>query len=261
MAAQKIFTIGCNVCCKAVTNIPSIKKTIMKKVFVTLFAVSLLAVAGYAQTADEIIEKYVTAIGGKDKWRQVQSLKVEGQIEVQGLVIPFVMQGIHNKGMRVDAEFQSNKIIDITTPEKGWSQNPMAGTTKLTPLSAEELKLKLDDLDLQDDFVDYKEKGSSVEYLGKDEEDGVQFEKIKLTTKNGKETTYFFDTNTNLIYKEETMTKMQGQDIKAVSKNLGYQAIDFGIKFPFKVDQMGMMMVTNKITVNPTIDPTIFEVK
>ena len=38
---------------------------------------------------------------------------MEGQIEVQGLAIPFTMQGVQLKGMRVDAEFQGNKIIDI----------------------------------------------------------------------------------------------------------------------------------------------------
>ncbi|TAD85904.1 MAG: hypothetical protein EAY75_10080 [Bacteroidetes bacterium] len=232
----------------------------MKRVMLSLTVAAFLALSTYAQSADSIIARYVTAIGGAEKWRQVKSLKIEGQIEVQGLVIPFVMQAMHGKGVRVDAEFQSNKIIDITTPEKGWAQNPMAGKTTLSPISADELKLKLDELDLQDEFVDYAQKGSTVEYLGKDEEDGVEFEKVKLTTKNGKETTYFFDTKTNLIYKEESTVKMEGQDVKAVAKNLSYQTVDFGIKYAFKVDQMGMMMVTNKVFVNATVDPAIFVV-
>jgi hypothetical protein len=235
------------------------KTTISK--FLLLAAFALSSFISRAQTADEIIDKYLIAIGGKEKWRQVKSMIIEGQIEVQGVEIPFTQTAIRNVGVRVDAEFQGQKIIDITTPKAGWSQNPLAGKTTLQPLSEEELKDKLDELEIQDEFVDYKERGSTVEYLGKDEEDGNEYHKIKLTTKNEKETTYFFDLKTNLIYKEESVTKQQGQEMKVISKNLNYQTTDFGIKIPFKSD-MGMMVnVLKKVTINPTIDESIFQVK
>lgn len=230
----------------------------MKKVFLFL-AVSMAAVFNLnAQTADEIISKYITAIGGADKWAKVQSIKVEGQIEVQGIAIPFTMQGVHMKGTRVDAEFQGNKIIDITTPTKGWSQNPFGGKATLSPISDDELKQKVDDLDIQDAFVDYKSKGSTVEFLGKDEEDGNEYFKIKMTSKNGNDKTYFFDTKTYLVYKIESIVKQEGQEVKSAVKYLDYQTIDFGIKMAFKQDQGQMMMVNKKITINPAIDASIF---
>ena len=230
----------------------------MKKVFlsIALFVSAIFTVN--AQTADEVIAKYITEIGGADKWSKVQSIKIEGQIEVQGIQIPFTMQGLQLKGMRVDAEFQGNKIIDITTPTKGWAQNPLSGKATLGPISEDELKQKLDDLDIQDPFVDYKAKGSVIESLGKDEEDGNEYFKIKMTTKNGNEKTYFFDTKTNLIYKIESIVKQQGQEMKSEQKLLDYQTTDYGIKMPFKQDQGQMMMVTKKITINPSIDATIF---
>ena len=231
----------------------------MKKILLS-FAVLLAAVVTTkAQTADEIIAKYITAIGGADKWSKVQSIKVEGQVEVQGIAIPYVMQAIQMKGTRIDAEFQGNKIIDIVTPEKGWSQNPLAGKASLDPISADELKTKVDDLDIQDAFIDYKSKGSSVEFLGKDEEDGNEYLKIKMTTKNSNEKTYFFDTKTYLIYKVEGIVKQQGQEIKATVKYLDYQTIDFGIKMAFKQDQGMMMLVTKKVTVNAPVDAAIFK--
>jgi hypothetical protein len=230
----------------------------MKKVFLFL-AVSMAAVFNLnAQTADEVIAKYITAIGGADKWAKVQSIKVEGQIEVQGIAIPFTMQGVHMKGTRVDAEFQGNKIIDITTPTKGWSQNPFGGKATLSPITDDELKQKVDELDIQDAFVDYKSKGSTVEFLGKDEEDGNEYFKIKMTSKNGNDKTYFFDTKTYLVYKIESIVKQEGQEVKSAVKYLDYQTIDFGIKMAFKQDQGQMMMVNKKITINPAIDASIF---
>ena len=230
----------------------------MKKVLlsITLFVAAIFTVN--AQSADEVIAKYITEIGGAEKWSKIQSIKIEGQIEVQGVKIPFTMQGAQMKGMRLDAEFQGNKIIDITTPTKGWAQNPLAGKASLSPISEDELKQKLDDLDIQDAFVDYKAKGSVIESLGKDEVDGNEYFKIKMTSKNGNEKTYFFDTKTNLIYKIESIVKQQGQEMKSEQKLLDYQTIDYGIKIPFKQDQGQMMMVTKKITINPAIDATIF---
>ena len=236
----------------------------MKKIFLSvsfLFSLVLLSTQIQAQTADEIINKYVTAIGGKDKWAQVKSMKVTGYIEVQGIKINFSQQAIQGTGVRVDAEFQGQKIIDITTPTMGWSQNPFGGKSTLQPISEEELQQKLDELDIQDEFVDYASKGSSVKFIGKDEEDGNEFYKIKMVTKNKNESVYFFDVNTSLIYKEEKTVKQQGQEIKMTTKLLDYKSIPFGIKIPHKSEQMGQVLVTDKIEINPVIDVNVFKGK
>ena len=234
----------------------------MKKILLSvslLFSFVFLSAQLNAQTADEIIGKYITAIGGKDKWTQVKSMKVNGYIEVQGIKINFTQQAVQGTGVRVDAEFQGQKIIDITTPTMGWSQNPFGGKSTLQPISGEELQQKLDELDIQDEFVDYATKGSSVEFIGKDEEDGNEFYKIKMVTKNKNESVYFFDVNTSLIYKEEKTVKQQGQEMKMVTKLLDYKTIPFGIKIPHKSEQMGQVLVMDVIEVNPVIDENIFK--
>ncbi len=236
----------------------------MKKIFAHTLLLSAFIGSSFAvkaQTADEIIDKYIDAIGGKENWKKVSSIKMVGNVEVQGLEIPYTMQAVNGKGMRTDGEFQGNQFIDIVTPTKGWSQNPMAGKATLQPLSEDELKEKLDDLDVQGAFVDYKDKGSAVEFLGKDEEDGNEYFKMKLTTKNKNETTYFFDTKTFLVYKQETTVKQQGQDVKMTVKTLDYQAIDGGVKMPFKLDQGGMVLAAKKITINEPVDEKIFSDK
>ena len=236
----------------------------MKKYFVHALLVAAImssSFTGITQTADEIIDKYITAIGGKENWKKINSLKMEGNIQVQGLEIPFTMQAVNGKGVRTDGEFQGNSFIDIITPTKGWSQNPMAGKATLQPLSDDELKEKLDAMDIQGAFLDYKEKGSMVEFLGKDEEDGNDYYKIKLTTKNKNETTYFFDTKTYLVYKQETISKQQGQEMKVVVKSLDYQTVEGGVKMPFKMDQGQMVLAAKKFIVNGAIDEKIFSDK
>jgi len=236
----------------------------MKKFFVqTLLIVAIIGTAFTAksQTADEVINKYIDAIGGKENWKKINSLRMEGQVEVQGLEIPFTMQAIHGKGVRTDGEFQGNAFIDIITATKGWSQNPMAGKATLQPISEDELKQKVDQLDIQSPFIDYKEKGSTVEFLGKDEEDGNEYFKIKLITKNSNETTYFIDTKTYLVYKQEAISTQQGQDVKVVIKSLDYQNVDGGVKMPFKMDQGMVILAAKKYVINGAVDEKIFSDK
>jgi len=231
----------------------------VKQAFIALF-VLLTATSSFAQTADEVIQKYITAIGGADNWRKVNSMKATGYLEVQSIKIPFTQQAINKVGVRVDAEFQGQKFIDITTPTKGWSQNPFAGKTTMQPITEEELKDKLDELDIQDHFVDYAAKGSTAEFLGKEEEDGNEYYKIRLTTKNGKETVYFFDINTYLIYKQEQTSKQQGQEIKVTTKMLDYKTLPSGIKMAHKTqDNMGQTFVMENIEINVKIDEAVFQ--
>jgi len=62
-----------------------------------------------------------------------------------------------------------------------------------------------------------------------------------------------------LIYKEEKTVKQQGQEMKMVTKVFDYKTIPFGIKIPHKSEQMGQILVTDKIEVNTTIDENIFK--
>lgn len=225
-----------------------------------LFLLSFVTVASQAQTVDEIINSHVTAIGGAEKWKQVNSVKIEGHIEVQGVEITFTQQAIHNVGFRVDAEFQGMQIINISTPTKGWMQNPFGGQTELQEIPAEQHKLTLDQLDLQNTFVGWKEKGNTAELLGKVKDGGKEVYKIKMTTKAGKVTTYYIDATTYLMTKSEVTSNVMGEDMTMTTEVFEYKELPLGIKVPFKTEQMGQTFVIDKYEVNATVDPKIFQV-
>ena len=49
-----------------------------RKTFAWLLVAALTSAAAWAQTADEIIEKHLQAMGGKDKIKAVQSERITG---------------------------------------------------------------------------------------------------------------------------------------------------------------------------------------
>lgn len=244
-------------------NFVLLKFNLMKQFILrgaALLLISFVTFAGQAQTVDEIINSHVNAIGGAEKWKQINSVKIEGHIEVQGVEITFTQQAIHNVGFRVDAEFQGMQIINISTPTKGWMQNPFGGQSELQEIPAEQHKLTLDQMDLQNTFVGWKEKGNTAELLGKEKNGSKEVYKIKMTSKAGKVTTYYFDATTYLLTKSEVTSNVMGEEMTMTTEIFEYKELPLGIKVPFKTEQMGQTFVIDKYEVNATVDPKIFQV-
>jgi len=123
--------------------------------------------------------------------------------------------------------------------------------------------------DFPDPFYNYKDKGYTAEYIGKETKEGTECHKIKLTklpvTVNGEKTDdvsfYYFDIENSVIVMTEAEIKegpMKGQMATSTAGN--YQEVE-GIYFPFTMNQFGQEMTIKKITLNPTIDVKEFEFK
>jgi hypothetical protein len=51
----------------------------MKKLFV-FSAAFLMGLSTFAQNVDEIISKHITAIGGAENWKKINSIVMEGSV-------------------------------------------------------------------------------------------------------------------------------------------------------------------------------------
>ena len=74
----------------------------MKKLVTVLCFVLGSQTLFFAQTADEIIDKYVQALGGKDKLTSIQSIVMQGKVSAQGMEIPVSTTILNNKGSKVE---------------------------------------------------------------------------------------------------------------------------------------------------------------
>lgn len=216
----------------------------------------------FAQTADEIIAKYITTIGGADKLKALKGVKMEMTVNAQGMEIPVEIVQEPGGKMYVKINLQGKEMTQMASDgETVWSTSFM--TMKAEKSDAETTaNAKLSAADFPDPFLDYKAKGYAVELMGKETKEGTECYKIKLTKKpitvNGVKTDdinyYYFDTENNLPIATETEIKqgpMKGQ--KSVSTMSDYQEVE-GIYFPFAMNQGGQAMKVKKITLNPTVE-------
>jgi len=215
-----------------------------------------------AQTADEIINKHITAIGGKDVINNVKSQIIESTLNVMGVDLNSVTTLQVGVGFKNVANFNGQEVIQVVTPTKGWQINPLAGITDAQVLPENELKEAQSSLSFAGELFDYKSKGHTIELIGKEKIDGADVYNIKLTRKNGSTVNYYIDAKTFYIIKEASTTKVDGEDLTTSTVYSNFKTTDtwYIMAYTFTVDQGFEMTVTiNKVQFNVPVDPKIFE--
>jgi len=184
----------------------------MKKLLVVLL--SLAFISAHAQTADEVIQKYVTALGGLDAFNKTTSAKMTGTLIAQGNELPFTMEVINNKAMRLDVDVMGQSVVNCYSKGAGWKINPFAGVPSATDVTGTELTDYKYQASLANNLVDYKSRGHKVELLGQEDVEGVKCYKIKLTAKeDGRVTTYYINAADYLLLRSTAERELQGQAI------------------------------------------------
>lgn len=234
----------------------------MKNLRIALFALaSLISFTVSAQTADEVVAKHIEALGGKEKLATLKSLRMETNLSVQGMEIPVIVTRVHNVGQRVDISAMGMDGYIINTPTAGWSYMPFMGQSAAEAMPEDQVKEAADELDLQGVLFNYQEKGNKVELLGKEDVDGTECFKLKLTTKAGKERTFFLDPKTYYILRTVAKAVVMGQE-QEVTVNYGdYKKTEEGFVFAHSIGGafgQGDMTVT-KLEINKPVDEKVFK--
>ena len=126
-------------------------------------------------------------------------------------------------------------------------------------MTADELKASSDDLDVQGKLVDFKSKGHTVEYLGKDDVEGTECFKLKITTKAGNVETVFIDPKTYYIVRTVQKRIANGQESDVPTNLSNYQKLPEGIVVPFSIALPFGELVLSKAEVNKPVDESLFK--
>ena len=212
-----------------------------------------------AQTLDEIIDKNIAAMGGKEKLLALNSVSMEGTLSINGQSIPVKIIQLNNKGQKITITFNGMDNYTIQTKDSGWNYFPMQGQTKPEVMPSAVIKEGSDGLDIQGSFINYQEKGHTVELVGKDDVDGTECFKIRMVTKSGLEEILFIDPSNYYIIKSVEKTKASGQEQDQTQIFSNFKKMDNGYVFPFSLTGFGPAeLKITKIEVNIPIDESIF---
>ena len=239
----------------------------MKKIqtFLTPF-LFLFILTLQAQTADDVLLNYFENTGGLEKWNALEGLKMSGVANTQGMEIPVDIIQLKDGSQAVIINFQGQTITQFAFDgEQMWSTNFMTMQPEKSDSEAT-ANMKKAAKDFPSPFLNYKEKGYSVEFIGKETKEGTETFKLKLTQDpilvNGVEepnvSFHYFDTENFALIVSETQIKegpMQGQTMTSTMS--GYQEVD-GLFFPFDMSMSGQGISIKSIELNPKVEKSLF---
>ncbi len=235
----------------------------MQRIKIGLLAIATLMSASFvsAQSVDEVINHYVDAIGGKDNLGKINSVYMEASSEVMGNDNPVVVNILNGKAYKSVTEFNGQEFVRAYTDKGGWTINPFAGGSDAVALSPDEYKSVKEDMYIGGALYDYAVNHKGTASL-EGTEDGAY--KIKYTSPDSIESTYYIDTATYLLDKMLRQGQMQGQSVDVTTTFSDYKKTPEGIAVPYKTDvdfggNFSMSTTIKKVEVNKTIDPAIFE--
>lgn len=217
-----------------------------------------------AQTADEIINKNLTARGGVEKLKALKTVKITGKLVQAGQELPLILQIKRPGSARFELSIQGKSLVQGFDGSTGWTVSPFNGTDEPEKLSEEDTKDLKDQADLDGPLVDYKTKGNTVELVGKDDVEGDQVYKLKLTEKDGKVSYIFIDAKNFLEVKSSDIIKRQGVELEVEIYYSDYKDVN-GVMLAHSLEgrakgQPAYQIVIQKIEADVQMDDSLFKI-
>ena len=225
-----------------------------------LFVMAMIFVQfAQAQTVDEVLDKNIAAMGGREKLMSLKTVKMEGNMSVQGFDLAITSTKSHMIGVRLDFDVNGTSNYQIVNATKGSVFMPVQGMDAPQDMEPDQYKSTATQMDLQGIFCNYKEKGTTIELQGKETVDGSEAYKLKVTFKNGIVATYYIDTKTNRVIKTAATMNVGGQDMEVTTSYSDYKQNADGFWFAYTVITQRGTITYDKITTNMPVDESIYK--
>ncbi|MBV9926475.1 MAG: hypothetical protein JOZ96_15760 [Acidobacteria bacterium] len=236
----------------------------MRKLLLALACVTAFAAHASAQTADEIVDKFIKTVGGMEKIQAVKSLRRTGKyIGDGGLEAAVVEENRRPNLVRQELNIQGMVGVTAYDGRTGWKIEPWNGKKDAEALSEEEMKGIVEDSDLDGPLVNYKQKGVKVEYVGMDEVEGTDTYKLKATLPSGDVRIYYMDTDYFVPIKIDIKRMIRGAEreyetILGDYKEVGGWYLPFSVESGLKGNPDRSKVTYEKIETNVPIEDSRF---
>lgn len=191
---------------------------LLKSTFVVCSILLLFTLPAVGQTVDEIVQKNLEAKGGEQAWKDLQSARMTGTMQMgaqgQTMEAPFQIEWQRPDKVRLEFTMQGMTAIQAFDGETGWAIMPFMGKTEPEEMAEDQLKDMKDQAEFDGMLVDWKEKGHQVEYLGEEEVDGTPAYKLRVTKANGDVVDLYLDKDYYVEFKSETTREIQGNEMQ-----------------------------------------------
>jgi hypothetical protein len=229
--------------------------------------------AANAQTADDLVAKNLAARGGADKLAAIHAIVSTGELRFPGdfkLSYKETRERIDpasgNCAVRVDAALQGLTVVQAYDGKDGWRINPFEGRKDAEKMGADETRELADEGSIDGALLAARAKGSQVDYLGREDIDGTEAYKLRVTQSDGTVFTYFLDPDAFLEIRILERRTIRGSE-KETQTDLGDYERVAGVYFPFSIasgqkdgaDSDRQVITIDSATANTDVPSSLFQ--
>jgi outer membrane lipoprotein-sorting protein len=214
-----------------------------------------------AQTVDELIGRMITARGGIEKIKAIQTRRETGTIsfgpETEG---PFTAELARPNKLRVEVHLPNGNVVQAYDGNSGWQITP--GADQPFVMDQTQQRSMSEQADFDGALIDYKKKGNAVEQVGVGEVDGRKTYRLRVTLANGDVHYWELDAENYLPVRWRGNRTANGNEVPIESVFTDFRDVN-GVQYPFRIESFieGKLVQQMKISsreANVKIEDTRF---
>jgi hypothetical protein len=224
-------------------------------------------------SAEQVVKKHVSARGGLQAWRAVQTLSLSGKMDAgagdsvtrsvrvargpgaatrktrreiaagahkgeaeKQVQLPFTLARQRPNKSRLEIEFAGKTAVQVYDGTNGWKLRPYLNRNDVDAFTPQEAKTEAENADMDGPLIDYAAKGTKVELEGVEPVEGHDAYKLKLTTKTGTVRHIWIDKHSFLDVKVEGVPRrMDGKMHSVWVYQRDFRSVQ-GVMIPFVLE-------------------------
>jgi hypothetical protein len=230
-----------------------------------LFPLSAMAATPMPSSLDQILAKHIAARGGMAKIKAIRSLKSSGHITIGPMILDLTIEN-PRRAFRSDTSIHGMTKTEAFDGARGWIIDPFTkgAVAEAEPMSADQLKQMVLQMDFDGPLVDYRRKGNRIALLGMQQVHGIDAYALKVSLKDGDELTTFIDAKTFMEIEDINNAVAQGKTMEVETSLGDYRPVN-GVMLPFSLDirpkgqAHGLKIILDKVEANASMDRARFK--
>jgi hypothetical protein len=231
----------------------------MKKIQLLLMALFAFTIIK-AQTVEEIVKSYTKA-HKLDQMEDISTIKISGTMSLMGMDMSYEMSAKKPDKMKVVINFQGQEIITAIDGNKGYTINPMTGSSDPVEIDAAQVEQNSNS-NVFNNYVDNYLKKGVLTLEGTENVNDKPAFKLKAAPDTNTTLYLFIDKDSYMLVKTTTNMVQDGNPIEADTFFSEYKDTD-GVMLPMQTTTsasgMEILISYDKIEVNLPMEDSMFK--
>jgi outer membrane lipoprotein-sorting protein len=211
-----------------------------------------------------VVEAHLAARGGKEKLRALRAIRETGTMTASDGRVAKVVREIKRPNLfRLEFTYEGTKSVFAYDGSAGWQVAPLFGRFEPEAMPPDANAAAVEQGDIESYLVDWREKGHTVELVGRVPLPSGEADQLKVVLAGGRNRHDYVDVATRQIVRSDVTRTIDGRPVAIEFTFSDFREVG-GITFPHAVEShlkdrpQTLRIVVRRIELDPQLDDARF---